>query len=82
MQVPFKVDATWTNVVSYESPRFHLLEFVQKGNSVGHGVVRTFGTNEWSKFLASAGDLASLGVNVTTNKPLDHFEGHWRRSFW
>jgi hypothetical protein len=39
----------------------------------------TLGLEEWERVIKSGGDLSVLGIRVTTDKPIEHFEKAWQR---
>ena len=80
MRVPFRVDYTWTNVVSYEEPNFVILEWLGPGNPHYIGCQRL--QAEWKRFVASLGDFSSVGMILTTNRPQAHFDSFWKAYFF
>jgi hypothetical protein len=79
MRVPFRVDDTWTNVVSYEGPNFVILEWLGPGNPHYIGCQRL--EAEWTRLVASDGDFSSVGMVLTTNRPQAEFDSFWRTYF-
>jgi hypothetical protein len=77
MQIPFKVDATWTNVLSFEEPKFYVMEWHDIGR-FGFYEIRKFGVPEWKRLAASAGDLSAVGITPVMNSPFRGFESQWK----
>jgi hypothetical protein len=80
MHVPFKVDNTWTNVVSHEGPNFVMLEWLGPGG-IQHYIGCQSLQAEWKRFVASGGDFSSVGLVLTTNIPMADFDTYWRTYF-
>jgi len=88
MEVLFKVDSTWTNIVSFESPSMHLITYddhppSDRGFSEGRAFSeRNFTASDWTNLVAAKGDLAALGFKAWTNSPIKNFDAEWRRRKW
>jgi hypothetical protein len=86
MLVPFRIDATLTNVVSHDPPEFHFMEYYEsheRDRSPNHyREIRTFGAPEWKRFLDAGGDLSAIGIKIETNSPVPGFERRWRLALW
>lgn len=84
MEVLFKVDSSWTNIVSYEPPSFFLITYddhppSSRGVSEGREFSRrTLTALDWTKLVTAGGDLAAIGFNAWTNRPIKGFESEWR----
>ena len=88
MQVWFKVDATGTNLLSYDPPTLLLSVYDDAPPStrgLSEGRVfreRTLPASDWTKLVAARGDLAAIGLNLWTNHPIKGFEQEWRWRQW
>ncbi len=88
MQVRFKLDVTGTNVLSYDPPTLLLSVYDDtppstRGLSEGRVFSeRTLPASDWTKVMAASGDLAAIGLNAWTNRPIKGFEQEWRRRQW
>jgi hypothetical protein len=85
MVTPFSLDATWTNVVSYEPPAFSILEFKDHRTApmgrFGFYQVTTFGVTNWPKLSAARGDLSAIGITLRTNDPVKEFEYQYENEY-
>ena len=84
MVTPFTLDATWTNVLSYQQPTFRVLEWregVAAMGRFGFYPVCSFGATNWPKLVASEGELSAVGVRLTTNAPVRDFEFQYESTY-
>jgi hypothetical protein len=80
MEMSFRVDATWTNVLSYEQPKFYLMEYNERGR-FGCYPLDSFGVPKWTNFLASGGNLSAIGIRPQSNNPAPEFDFQWRNYY-
>jgi hypothetical protein len=84
MEVLFTVDATQTNVVSYEPPSFSMVTFDEHWpNSRGPNELsrQAFTAADWTNLVSARGDLRTIGFKGSTNSPIPDFEV-WRSPLW
>jgi hypothetical protein len=87
MNVPFVVDSTETNIVSYGAPTLVLITCGDPPPGHFHSLYpelsrRTFTASEWTNLVRAGGDLSVLGFTGPTNKPLPYFETDWELRKW
>ncbi len=79
LQVKVELNATRTHVVTSGDPLFVLYDLEEirpsSGRSMTDKLHITFGKSEWSKIVASGGDIESaLSITLEKHKPLANFK--------
>jgi hypothetical protein len=87
MNVPFVVDSTETNIVSYGEPTLVLITCDDPPPGHFHSLYPelsrcSFTASDWTNLVRAGGDLSVLGFRGTTNKPLPYFETDWKLRKW
>ena len=83
LQCKIGVDYAKSAVTNYQTPRIFLTEIVSLERlasgqtSATHGTNLTFNIDQWKQLMESHGAFESLGVNLSTNSPIDGLEACW-----
>ena len=81
LEVLFSMDATWTNITTYEPPSFEVITYDDHWpNSRGPWELsrRAFTSGDWTNLVSARGDLSAIGFKGSTNSPIHEFDGIWR----
>ena len=83
LQCKIGVDFSRSAVTNYQTPRVFLTEIVSLERlpsgqiSATHGTNIAFNIDQWKQLVESNGNFQSLGVNLSTNSPVDELETCW-----
>jgi hypothetical protein len=85
MYCEIELDEARTNIVSMGSPDFDMCELTNitlnpsgSAKMQPHATAK-FSLNTWQHLIDAKGDFHALGIELETNKAVEHFEEVWRK---